>query len=575
MKTVLKYLIPHIPVMAIGFVIKFTGTIMDLLLPWVLSYIIDNVVPLKDMRLVYIWGAVMVLCAFIGISFNVIANRISIRVSRQATKKIRNDMFRKISYMSVRQTDKFTMASLVSRVTSDTYNVHQMIDRMQRLGVRAPILVTGGILVTYSLEPVLTGVLASTIPLLLIVVYTASKFGIPLYTKAQQALDKMVCKISEDMAGIRVIKALSKTEYEKKRFDGVNNEIIRYDKKAGIIMGTTNPVMNLLLNLGMTGVIIAGAYRVNSGASQPGIIIAFLSYFAIILNALLMITRIFVICSKGIASAKRVEEVLLCGEEMQTVKTEREQTDSHIEFKDVTFSYNGVKNNLEDISFSINKGETLGIIGATGSGKTTIANLLLRFYDCDKGGIFINGENVRSIEPDRLYKRFGAVFQNDFLMADTIRENVTFGRSVSDDDFRRAAELAQAEFIKEKEGADSFGLAIKGSNLSGGQKQRLLIARALAAKPEILILDDCSSALDYRTDANLRKAVYSSLPDTTKIIIAQRVSSVMNADKIIVIEDGRISGMGTHSQLLESCEAYREIYDIQMGGADYGALLKA
>ena len=441
---------------------------------------------------------------------------------------------------------------------------------MQRLGVRAPILVTGGILVTFSLEPVLTGVLATTLPLLLIVVYAAAKFGIPLYTMAQQSLDKMVCKISEDMAGIRVIKALSKTDYEKNSFDNINNEIIRHDKKAGIIMGTTNPIMNLLLNVGMTAVIIAGAYRVNSGASQPGIIIAFMTYFTIILNALMMITRMFVMCSKGIASANRIESVLLDTDEMPIDTPTSVKSDSHIEFRNVSFSYSGTRNNLENISFAVNKGETLGIIGATGSGKTTIANLILRFYDCTEGEILIGGENVRSLAPDVLYKKFGVVFQNDFLMADSIRENIAFGREITDEQLDTTIEVAQGSFIAEKDGGVEFELAIKGSNLSGGQKQRVLISRALAAAPEILILDDCSSALDYRTDANLRKALYSHFDKSTKIIIAQRVSAVMNADKIIMLEDGIVTGMGTHDELLASCAGYKEIYDIQMGGADFG-----
>lgn len=565
MKKLWFYIRPHILQIGFQFIIKFIGTIMDLLLPWLLSYIIDYVVPTKNLRSVYFFGGLMILSAVIAVTFNIIANRMSTNTSRSITKKMRHDLFEKVSYLSNRQVDEFTTPSLISRITSDTYNVHQMVDRMQRLGVRAPILLVGGIVVTLTLEPVLTMVLVCIMPLLAAVVYFVSRKGIALYTETQTATDKLVRKIQENMTGVRVIKALSKTEYEKEKFDETNTEVIKKDQRAGFLMSVTNPIINLLLNTGLTLVVVFGAYRVNAGLTQPGKIIAFLSYFTIILMALMMVTRLFVMYSKGAASARRIAEVLDAPEEMKVEEKDHAESGHHIEFKNVSFSYNKVINNLTDISFALNRGETLGIIGATGSGKTTIINLLLRFYDVDSGEIRINGENIKSIPPEILHTKFGIVFQNDFIVADTIRENIDFGRNLSEEDIIAAAKSAQADFVFEKKDGLDHKLTVRGTNLSGGQKQRLLIARALAGKPEILVLDDSSSALDYITDAALRRALRQNYSDTTTIVIAQRISSVMHAEKIIMLEDGVIAGYGTHEELLERCADYREIYEAQMG----------
>lgn len=567
MKRILHYIKPYVTIICIQFSIKFIGTVMDLLIPWLLSYIIDDVVPANNIKKVYLYGGLMIVCAIIAVIFNITANRMAIKTSRNITEKLRHDLFEKISYLSCRQSDAFTLPSLISRLTSDTYNVHHMIDRMQRLGIRAPILLLGGIVVTLTLEPVLTLILVLSLPLLALIVIYVSRKGVKLYTQTQEALDGLVRKVQENMTGIRVIKALSKTEYERSKFDEINTDVVQRDQKAGILMSLTNPVMNLLLNVGLTLVIIVGAYRVNAGVSQPGKIIAFLSYFTIILNALLMVTRLFVMYSKGAASAKRIEEVLDAPRELlvSASRPAYEPSPYHIEFRNVSFSYNKVQNNLSNISFALKRGETLGIIGSTGSGKSTVLNLLLRFYDADSGQILIDGIDIKTIPAEILHTKFGVVFQNDFLFADTIRENINFGRSLTDEQLRRAAKTAQAGFIEKKEGGFEHKLTVKGANLSGGQKQRVLIARALAAAPEILLLDDSSSALDYLTDAALRKALRKNFKDTTAIVIAQRISSIMNAEKIMMLEDGMIIGYGTHEELMMFCDGYREIYDTQMG----------
>lgn len=561
--------------MGIGLAIKFTGTIFDLLIPYILEYIIDDVAKTKNIRLICIWGGAMILCSIFAVLGNVIANRMASRVASRTTQHLRHDLFVKTLYLSCAETDKFTIPSLESRLTSDTYNVHQFTGMMQRMGVRAPILLVGGLILTSLMDPVLTLVLLATLPFLAVSVFFISKKSIPLYTKLQNATDDMVRTVRENIQGIRVIKALSKTDYEKRRFDDVNRNLMRKEQTAGIIVSTTNPIMNFFLYLGLTVVIVVGAYRVNAGLSESGKILAFISYFTYILNAMLSVTRIFVTYSKFAASMKRISEVLDSETSLPQLIPEEndgeELTDEDvpfIEFDNVTFSYNGKRNNLKNISFRLNRCQSLGIIGATGSGKTTIIALLMRFYDPQSGVIRVNGRDIRTIDPDMLHSMFGVALQNDFLFADSISENVRFGRDVSDEYLKEAFAASQAEaFIREKDGGEDFMLDIKGANLSGGQKQRLLIARALVAHPEILILDDSSSALDYRTDANLRTAVRDGYASSTKIIVAQRVSSIMSSDIIMVMDSGEAIAVGTHDELMKNCNIYSEISSSQMGGA--------
>lgn len=561
------YLRPHYGRMSLGLFVKFIGSVMDLLLPWILAHLIDDIAPLQDIPLVWLWGGLMVVCAVLGLVLNVLANRMASQVSRNVTRRVRHDLFRSISYASCRQVDDFSVPSLISRLTSDTYNVHQMLGMVQRMGVRAPILLIGGILITLSLDTVLTLVLLAVLPLVTLLVVYISRKGIPLYKTMQGKVDALVRTVRENITGVRIIKALSKTEYEKERFAGVNEEVVRAETKAGVTMAATNPLMNLFLNLGLIGVILAGAYRVNWGLSEPGKIIAFLSYFTIILNAMLAVTRIFMIISKGSASFERIAAVLGAPEDLQTEAPDTVESPYHISFDHVSFSYHKNQNNLEDVSFGLKKGETLGIIGATGSGKSTLLKLLLRFYDADKGTIRINGRNIKCIPFGELHPMFGIVFQNDALFADTIGENVAFGRQLPPKEMAQAAATAQAEeFIDSLEAGWDHRLAIRGANLSGGQKQRVLLSRALAGSPEILLLDDSSSALDYNTDAALRRELRKNYGGTTTVIIAQRVSSIRHAHRILVLEEGRVIGDGTHEELLQSCPQYREISLSQMGG---------
>ncbi len=443
-----------------------------------------------------------------------------------------------------------------------------MIGMMQRLGVRAPIILLGGIAITLILDPVLSLVLLAVLPFITIIVYWVSKKGIPLYQNLQKSVDQLVRTVRENITGVRVIKALSKTEYEKGRFADVNSKVVANEKKAGITMAITNPVMNLLLNVGLTFVIVVGAHRVNGGLIQPGLIIAFLTYFTIILNAMLSITRIFVLISKGTASFQRIAEILDAKEDMVLHENDTIESDYHITFEQVSFSYHKNQNNLTNINFALKQGETLGIIGSTGSGKSSLIKLLLRFYDVDAGAIRINGRNIKSIPAEELHTKFGIVFQNDVLFADTIVENIDFGRGLDMEQMALTTGYAQAgEFIESLTEGWDHELTVKGSNLSGGQKQRILISRALAGNPEILVLDDSSSALDYKTDALLRKSLSKNFQETTTIIVAQRISSIMNANHILVLDEGCVIGSGTHLELMQSCSSYLEMSQLQMGGA--------
>ena len=528
-----------------------------------LAYIINDIVPQQDVKLILYWGGIMLLFSVLAFLGNVTANRMASKVARNATEQIRYDLFHKIMYLSSKQLEELTTPSLISRATSDTYNLHQMFGMMQRLGVRAPIMLLGGIMLSFALDVTLTLVMVALLPIMTIIVYTISKKGIPMYTNVQEANDRFVRQMREVITGIRVIKALSKVSFEKEKFDAINKEVVTKDQKAGLFMNALNPIMSLLLNLGLVLIIFVGAYRVNNGTLEAATIVAFMSYVTMVLNSILFISRLFVMYSKAYASGKRIANVLEYNEEQCIVPSDEKEMD-FIVFDQVSFGYDN-ETTVENISFSLKKGETLGIIGATGSGKSTLIQLLMRFYDIKKGNIFVNGKNITSYPMNELRSMFGVVFQNDIIFKDSIYENISFGREIPKEQVIEAVKTAQSyEFIMER-GLD-FPLAIKGANLSGGQKQRLLITRALANNPSILILDDSSSALDYKTDARLRSEIRKHYKNTTTIMVAQRVSSIMNCNKIIVMDEGKMVGYGTHEELLKQCEIYREISHSQIGG---------
>ena len=564
-----RYLRPYWAYMALTMAIKLLAAVLELKIPDLMETILDKVVPTGDTQRIFLYGGLMLLCAFGCLAGNVLANRMSAVSSGKITLAIRHDLFARLQDLSARQLDELTVSSAESRLTSDTYNINQLLARLQRIGVRAPILLFGGIVMMLQMDAALALILIALLPIIAVVVYFVTKTSLPLYTRQQSVLDQVVRTVQENITGIRVIKALSKTEYEKERFHKVNSQLTAIDQKAGTVTAITNPSASLTLNLGLTLVVVIGAFRVNDGQMLSGVIVAFLQYFTMILNAMLGVTRIFVMYSKGEASARRVADVLATPADLEVIPEEpAEEAAPHIEFRDVTFSYTGIGKNIDSLNFRLEHGQTLGILGATGSGKSTILSLLMRLYDPDQGQVLIDGRDIRSYTPEDLRKKFGVVFQNDFLMEGTIADNIRFFRDLSDARLDAAAADAQAEFIAQRDGQMDAEVQVRGNNLSGGQKQRLLIARALAGDPEILILDDSSSALDYRTDAKLRRALREHYRNTTTVLVAQRISSLRHADLILVLHDGTVIGAGTHDQLMASCEEYRIIAETQMGDGE-------
>lgn len=571
-KVLLHYLRPCYFRMAVGFVIKFFGTILDLFLPWILAYIIDTIAPTGDRGLILLYGGAMLLCGVGAFVMNVTANRMASAVARDTTRAIRHDLFARIMRLSAAQTDEATKPSLISRLTTDTYNINQMLGRVQRLGVRAPILTIGGILITLTLDPMLTLILVAVLPVIALLTVRISSVSIPLYHQVQEASDRLVRLVREDAAGIRVIKALSKTDAERARFDAVSREVVQNEKKASGTMAKVGPSTSMLLNGAQVAVILAGAARVAMGKCEVGRILAFMTYFTIILNAVVNLSKMFVVFSRAAASANRVVSIIDMPEDMLVLPSgETVSPDAPaIEFDHVTFRYgHSQEDALTDIDFSLSRGQTLGIIGATGSGKSTLLRLLMRFYDATEGQVRLFGQDVRTIESEELRAHFGVTFQSDTLFEDTIAENIRLGRPFTDEDVAQTARDAQAyAFVSnDKEGFDT-ALNIRGNNLSGGQKQRVMIARALCGTPDILVLDDASSALDYKTDAALRAALRERYEGVTKVMVAQRVSSIASADLILVLSGGRIAARGTHEELLASCDIYQELYNSQMGGLE-------
>ena len=579
MKLIFRHLGRWKRAVALAIGLKLLGSVFELLLPYIFEHIIDDVVPTERLPLVVLWGLAMFAAAILCRTFNVMANRRAVYNAHRISYEVRQALFEKTVNLSGAQFDGVGLPSLISRMTSDSYNVQTAVQQLQSLCVRAPIMLVGGVLVAMLMDLRLSMVLLVLLPILTAVILLVSSRGIPLYARVQQRLDDVVRIMRESITGIRVVKALSKEDYEKRRFAAANGEMTRTDIRAATVMAIPGPFMQLCLNAGLTFVVYLGARRVNEGLIKPGVILAFLTYFNMITMGVLGLNRIFVSLSKASASADRIDAVLkLDTEEPLPAEAAAERTEDFIRFDHVDFSYGADsaeqegfagesrEKALEDLSFSLRRGESLGIIGPTGCGKTTIINLLMRFYDPSAGRVTLEGRDLKTYEKDELRKRFGAAFQNDMIFRDSLRGNIDFGRGLEEEAIRAAAEDAMAaEFIDRlPEGLDHQA-AIKGANLSGGQKQRIMVARALAARPEILVLDDSSSALDYRTDAAMRRAIRERHPDATLILIAQRISSVMQLDKILVLDNGRRIGLGSHAELMESCPAYREICQIQMG----------
>ena len=552
-------------------VIKFIGTFLELLIPYVLEYIIDVVAPTKSLKMVLFWGGVMIVLAILCRLFNKTANQRAVTSASKNIYRLRQDLFEKTIYLSSDVIDKITLPSLISRLTSDSYNILSFMQSSQTLGVRAPILLLGGFIVTFSMDRGMAMILAVMAPLIIAIVVFISRKGIPLYTTVQKKLDEVVRIMRENISGIRVIKALGKEKRESHHFEMADKDMEKSEIKAGFTMALPTSIVKVFMNIGLVLVVIIGAVRVSEGTMKPGVILAFLSYFQMIMMGVLTLNRFFLMMSKANASSMRIKDTMDSISSLSITEEEsgnEKAKEGYIVFDDVSFSYNGSSNAVSHISFSLERGKTLGIIGGTGSGKSTIINLMMRFYDPQKGNIFVDGKNIKSYELPSLRRHFGVVFQNDFIFHDTISSNIKMGRNISDEDMKKAAENAMAaEFIERYEEGYEHYSAIHGAAFSGGQKQRLLISRALSGDSPVIVLDDSSSALDYHTDSMVRKNILSNHKSSSLVIVAERVSAVMNADEILVLHNGEIIGRGRHDHLMESCDEYRDIYQTQMGEA--------
>lgn len=568
-----SYLKANYKQISINVLIKTLGTILELTLPAILAYIVDTIVPARDSRGIITWGVFMVVLTLVAWVLNIVANSMSARVSTSIIFNLRQDLFSKSLNLSSRQVDALSTSSLESRMTSDTYTIHRFLGASLRMGVRTFIIFSGGIIACFALSPRLASILIFMIIPILFFLRKLFARAIPMFREVQVKLDSMVQIIRESIRGVRVIKALNKNAYEKERYLQANNIYRDGEMQASYQMAALRPTVNTILYMGLATVIVYGAFLVRQGKLELGVIMAFMTYFIQITNSFIGLNFLFNIYNRSAASWDRIAEVLDMPEDKNQIQRPepcklpaKNPQIAEIEFKNVSFSYLGEKDNLSNISFKLYPGETLGLMGPTGSGKTTIIKLLLRQYEVEEGEILIRGINIKDLSIEDLKSMFSGAFQNDFLYAGSIRENIDFGRGLSEAEIENAIGHAMArEFIEEKEDELDFSLASKGVNLSGGQKQRLILSRALAARPEVLILDDSTSALDFRTESDFRKALAENFAGTTTLIVAQRIASVQGAEKIMFLQNGRVSALGSHSELMAQSQAYREIATMQLG----------
>jgi len=548
----------------------FIQAISELLLPTLMADIVDVGIINGDILYILKVGGIMVLTSIISMASIIIASYLSSKVASGYSRILREEIFTKVESFSLSEFNKIGTASLITRSTNDITQIERVTIMGLRMMLRAPMLFVGGIIMAITRNARLSLLLVIIIPVLFLIIVLVSKKAMPLFKMMQKKVDNLNRVVRENLTGVRVIRAFNRIEYESKRFNRANMELRDTAILVNRLMSTLMPIMMIIMNLSTVAIVWFGGLRINHGSMQIGDLMAFIQYMMQILFSLMMLSMIFVMLPRASASADRINEVL---ELFSSIKDMDETKNiSHdkgrIEFRNVSFNYEGAeKPALENISFWANPGEITAIIGGTGSGKSTLVKLILRFYDINKGHIFINGVDIRQLSQKELRAMIGYVPQKVSLFSGSISENIRYGKEdASDREVIHAAKIAQAYgFIQDLEkGFDSI-VSQGGTNLSGGQKQRLSIARALVRKPQIYLFDDCFSALDFKTDTKLRMGLSQKLKGATTIIVAQRISTIVHADQIIVLDEGKIVGRGKHGELLKTCEVYREIVSSQMG----------
>ncbi|WP_027631398.1 ABC transporter ATP-binding protein [Clostridium hydrogeniformans] len=546
----------------------------DLMQPTIMSKVVDIGVKNKDINYVINMGGVMVLVTLIGALGATGRNILSSTVSQSFASDLRGDLFKKINSFSFKTLDNFTTPSLVTRLTNDVTQVQNFVNGLMRIFVKAPLIGIGAIIMASRLNPPMAIILIIILPIIILIIFMNMRISYPFFIKIQGAVDRVNGIMREYLGGVRVVKAFNRFNYEKHRFENSNEELTKLSKTAMMVNSLFSPGITLTVNLFIVVVLWVGGNRVNNGTMEVGQVIAFTNYMTQILFSLMMISHVFTMFIKAKASTKRIGEVLR--EDSDDVRKESGNSldlQGNVEFKDVSFSY---FNNLEDlvlknISFKAKAKETIGIIGSTGSGKSTLVNLIPGFYNTNLGHIEIDGVNIKNINYKSLRDSIAIVPQKTVLFTGTIKDNILWGKENADfEDIKEAASVAMAHdfIVNTKDGYDTI-LGKGGVNLSGGQKQRVSIARALIKKPKILILDDCTSALDTLTETKIREGLKTYLGEVTTFIISQKVTSVIEADKIIVIDNGEIVGIGTHKDLVESCDVYNEILNSQLGEEEW------
>ncbi|HEY8325350.1 MAG TPA: ABC transporter ATP-binding protein [Ktedonobacterales bacterium] len=559
-----RFLRRYIGMILLVFVLVFAQSMANLYLPTLLADIINNGIVKNDQNYILREGGIMLLVTIGGAIAAIISAYFAAHVAVGFGRDVRQKLFTHVSKFSLHEFDQVGTASMITRTTNDTNQVQTVLLIMLSMLISAPMMAIGGIILAYQQDATLTWTLAAAIPLLVIVILLVMTKAIPLFQIMQVKIDKVNLVLDEGLTGVRVIRAFGREPHEEQRFDLANLDLTNTAISVYRLTAILFPFMMLVLNLTTVAIFWFGSNLINSGDMQVGALIAFLQYAMQILFAFLMLSMMFIFLPRAAASAKRINEVLDIKPEINDADATREAASEHsmVEFRDVTFSYPGAEEPaLSHISFTARPGQVTAIIGGTGAGKSSLVTLIPRFYDVDSGAVLVDGVDVREQAQEALRAKIGFVPQRAVLFSGTIEENIRYGKEdATEDEIRRAAQIAQAtEFIDDMPQGMQTAIAQGGTNVSGGQKQRLSIARALIRKPEIYIFDDTFSALDYTTDANLRAALKGETENATVVIVAQRVSTILEADQILVLDEGKLAGIGTHHQLMETNEVYREI----------------
>ena len=568
MLKLLVFLRPYRGPVAFVLVLALAQSLASLYLPRLMADIVDHGIVPHDTRQIMIYGALMLLMALIGTACAVGSSYFSSKTASGFGRDVRDQIFDRVAHLSVHQFDHFSTASLITRTTNDTTQVQQVLIMMMTMVITAPMMAIGGVVLSLSQDARLARVLIAVIPVMAIVFFLIMRKAVPLFQQMQVKIDRLNLVLDEGLTGVRVIRAFDRNDHESRRFNAANRDLTDNAIAVNRLVSMLMPAMFMMMNLTAVAIIWFGAVRIDAGQLHVGAMMSTLQYAVQILFSVFMVTAMFVMLPRAAASAERINAVLDVIPEVNDPAAAKPagSTKGHVEFQNVSFQYRGADEPaLSGVSFKAGPGEVTAIIGGTGSGKSTLSGLIPRFYDVSEGRVLVDGVDVREMKQEELRAKIGYVPQKAVLFTGTIASNIRFGReAATDDEITHAAEVAQAaEFINDKPEGYAAPVSQGGTNLSGGQKQRLAIARALVKQAEIYVFDDSFSALDFATDARLRAALRAETTAATVFIVSQRIGTVMNADRIIVLDDGRVAGIGRHAELLKTCTVYREIAESQ------------